>query len=231
MIVATISELKPKSTYQSTAELQSGDCMSRNEFHQIYLRTPDDFHAELIEGIVYVASPVGYNHCIFHSAVIATLTNYSARTTGVVSMTCGSTILGEDTEVQPDAALRIEANAGGRSRIDSDLVFGPPELVVEVAHSSRAIDLHSKKRAYQKAGVYEYLVLCVKESELAIYNLRNDQGEVRKDGVYRSVMFPGLWIEIAAWLSNDLKRTNETLEQGLASPEHAEFVKRLTAKG
>jgi hypothetical protein len=47
------------------------------------------------------------------------------------------------------------------------------------------------------------------------------------DGIYRSKVFPGLWLDAEAIFSEDLDRLIEVLEQGLATPEHAAFTAKL----
>jgi hypothetical protein len=49
------------------------------------------------------------------------------------------------------------------------------------------------------------------------------------DGFYRSEVFPGLWLDPAALLRGDGPRLREVLRQGLATPEHAAFVLKLSA--
>ena len=101
----------------------------------------------------------------------------------------------------------------------------------EVAISSRAIDLHEKRRQYARHGVREYLVLCTKENELRWFNLAGGE-ELQPDaaGIYRIQTFPGLWINGPALLGHDYAALMRTLEEGLASPEHAAFVQQLAAR-
>jgi hypothetical protein len=47
------------------------------------------------------------------------------------------------------------------------------------------------------------------------------------DGLVRSHVFPGLWLDVAALLRGDLAAVLAALQHGLKSSEHAEFVKRL----
>ena len=49
-------------TNSKLPQLHSGDRLSREEFHRIYEQMPEDFKAELIGGIVYVASPMRLPH-------------------------------------------------------------------------------------------------------------------------------------------------------------------------
>jgi hypothetical protein len=48
-----------------------------------------------------------------------------------------------------------------------------------------------------------------------------------RDGALKSEVFPGLWIDGPALLERDSKKLLAVLHQGLASREHAAFVKRL----
>jgi Uma2 family endonuclease len=213
------------------AELHSGDRMTQPEFHRLYERTPTDFHAELVGGIVYVTSPLKREHGTRHVSLGTLFWIYAARTPGVEAGDNATVILGEHSEPQPDLYLRILPEYGGRSTTTpDDYVSGPPELIAELAHSSRAIDLHAKRDDYGRYGVQEYLVLCLAERELRWFNLAADEVIARpQDGVYRLRQFPGLWIDAEALLGSDPSRLLATLEQGLASPEHMEFVRRLEA--
>jgi hypothetical protein len=141
-------------------------------------------------------------------------------------------LLGEDAEPQPDLYLRLLPESGGQSRTtDDDYVLGAPELIAEIAHSSRAIDLHAKKDDYARYGVHEYLVVTLREHRLRWFDLRPSQElEAVADGILRLQVAPGLWVDTAALFANDHARAMVTLERGLATPEHAEFVRRLSAR-
>lgn len=212
--------------------LVTGDHMTREEFHRVYAATPEDFHAELIAGIVYVASPLKRQHGIHHLRLGALFAAYAARTPGVEAADNATIVLGEDAEPQPDLYLRLLPESGGQSRTtDDDYVLGAPELVAEIAHSSRAIDLHAKKNDYARHGVVEYLVVSLRESRLRWFDLRAGRElEATADGILHLGVVPGLWVDAAALFANDYPRLMAALEQGLATPEHAEFVRRLAAR-
>jgi Uma2 family endonuclease len=213
-------------------ELHSGDRMTRAEFHRIYEQMPEDFRAELIGGTVYVSSPLKRRHGTRHSFLDALLAAYEGSTPGVECGNNTTILLGEEGEPQPDAYLRILPEYGGQSgTTDDDYVDGPPELVVEIANSSRAIDLYGKKDDYTLYGVQEYLVLCLRESELKWFDLAGrKETPIDLDGVVRTRSFPGLWIHVEALLARNYTQLMQTLEAGLATQEHAEFVKRLVGQ-
>lgn len=209
--------------------LYNGDRLTQREFHRRYEAMPADCQAELINGVVYMASPLRRPHGRASVSLGAVLGTYAAATPGVEALDNTTLILGEDAEPQPDLMLRLDEAHGGRSRIDeNEYVVGPPELIIEIAHSSEAVDLHDKKADYRSAGVQEYLVLCLHERRLAAFDLAgNREAGPDADGVFRSRAFPGLWIDSAAAVSGDGAALLQTARKGLGSPEHAEFVKRL----
>jgi hypothetical protein len=96
-----------------TPRLESGDRLSRTEFERRYAQAPH-LKAELIEGVVYVASPVrAKQHGRPHAFIIGWLTTYVAATPGVDIEDNAAVRLDLDNEPQPDALLRIEPEAGG----------------------------------------------------------------------------------------------------------------------
>ena len=224
------SEAKLK---QNLVPLENGDQLSRLEFEQRYLAMPPNVRAELIEGVVYVASPVRLaHHGKPHAALMAWLTDYWLATPGVELADNTTVRLDWDNEPQPDVLLRIER--GGQSSISQDdYVEGAPELMVEVAASSAAYDLHSKKTVYRRNGVQEYIVWQIAERHLIWFQLCKGAYVAfvpDESGVIRSQVFPGLWLNVPALLTGQLRQVVATLQQGLKTPEHASFVKQLAAK-
>jgi Uma2 family endonuclease len=204
--------------------------MTREEFHRVYEEMPEEFEAELIGGIVYVASPPKRRHGTNHLPLGTLFFTYEAKTPGVESGDNTTILLGEESEPQPDLYLRILPEFGGHSHTtDDDYVAGAPEWIAEITHNSRSIDLHAKQTDYARYGVQEYLVVCLQEQRLRWFDLRtNDELLPDAAGVYRMRAFPGLWVHGPALLAKDYDHLMRTLEQGLAAPEHAAFVQRLT---
>src|SRR5262249_11308815 len=136
--MATVSRLE--SEQADPPELHNGDRMTQEEFHRVYEQMPEDFRAELIGGIVYVASPLKRRHGTNHLPLGTLLFAYEGNTLGVESGDTTTILLGEKGEPQPDLYLRILPEFGGRSRTTKkDYVAGAPELTGEIAHSSRSI--------------------------------------------------------------------------------------------
>lgn len=214
------------------AELHSGDNMMRKEFHEAYGRMSEDFRAELIGGIVFVASPLKKSHARAHSRLSSAFDTYEGYTPGVENSDNATVILGDLDEVQPDLTLCImpEYNGQTQTTID-DYISGAPELIAEIAHSSRSIDLNGKKARYAYAGVIEYIVVCLRPMKLHCFDLKtNTPLSIDNDGVFRSRVFPGLWLHEESLLKLDRKKFMEVIMQGIESAEHAAFVDALAGQ-
>jgi len=212
--------------------LHAGDRLSRAEFETRYAAHPEILKAELLQGTVYMPSPARYNqHARPHNDICTWLGFFSAEIPGVVAANNATVRLGLESEVQPDALLRLETVFGGRCRLtEDDFLTGPPELVVEVAASSAAYDLHDKRRIYEESGVPEYLVLLAYERE-AVW-LALEEGLYRplppaEGGVLQSKKFPGLWLDAESLWEGSLAKVLDVLRQGMASPDHGRWVEGL----
>jgi Uma2 family endonuclease len=211
--------------------LRHGERLTQAEFHRRYEAYPDDVKFELIGGIVYMASPLRWPHGLYTNELGTAFGVYKASTPGVEAGDNSTAILGERSEPQPDLAMRIVREYGGQSRLnEGEYVVGAPELLAEVAYSSRDIDMNRKRDDYERAGVVEYLVLCVAEQELHWFDFRAGVPlRPNRQHVWRSKVFPGLWLDGPALLARDSARIIAAVQRGLASREHAAFVKRLQA--
>jgi hypothetical protein len=193
---------------------------------------PEVNKAQLIEGVVYMPSPVRHrHHSSPHFDLITWLGLYRMATPGIEGGDNGSLRLDMENEPQPDAYLIVLPSHGGKVVIDDDdYITGGPELVAEVAASSVSIDLNGKRSAYCRNGILEYIVWRVEDGEIDWFVLREghyDRLAMEANGVYRSEVLPGLWLNSPALVAGDMQRVAEVVQQGIASPEHAAFVARL----
>ena len=213
--------------------LENGDRLSRCEFERRYVARPDINKAELIEGVVYVSSP---GRAASHGGPSASMAGwlyvYCAATPHVGVLDNATVRLDRDNEPQPDVLLRIDAAAGGQSSLSADdYVEGAPELVVEVAASSAAYDMHDKRHVYRRSGVLEYIVWRVHDEALDWFVLVGDEyQQLAPDrGVLVSPTFPGLRLATEAMLAGDDSSVLAELRKGLEQPVHATFVAALLA--
>ncbi len=211
--------------------LEQGDHLTRDEFERRYHAMPNVKKAELIEGVVYMPSPVRFaKHARPHSWMVTWLGIYEAATQGTESGDNPTLRLDLENEPQPDAILRIKPEYGGRSKSQDDYIVGAPELVVEIAASSVSYDLHEKKRAYCRNGVQEYLVWLVDDARIEWWELSSGRYvslATPSDPTLKSQVFPGLWLDAQALLDGDLAQFHETLRAGTQTDEHRQFVERL----
>jgi Uma2 family endonuclease len=212
--------------------LERGDRLTRDEFERRYAAMAGHVKAELIEGVVYMASPVKHpTHSRPHGHLMGWLFVYMSLTPGVDGGDSGTLRLDLDNENQPDGFLRIPREYRGQSLIDADgYVQGAPELVAEVAASSASYDLHNKLNAYRRNQVREYVVWRALDRAIDWFALnqgRFDRLAPDPDGLFRSRIFPGLWLDTTALLTGDLAAVIRRVQLGAATPEHAAFVEHL----
>lgn len=212
--------------------LDSGDRLSRADFERRFAAMPEVKKAELIQGVVYVGSPVRIGqHARPHALLVTWVVNYAAATPGLDFADNATVRLGLEDEPQPDVLLRILPEYGGATTTEKDdYIAGPPEFVVEVAASSASYDLHDKLAAYRDAGVKEYVVWRVLDGQLDWFVLTNGayvkQGP-HNDGTIESTQFPGLRLHLPSLLQENAAAVFQTLQAGIATPEHAAFVAQL----
>lgn len=214
--------------------LVAGQRLDQRTFHERYEAMPEGTRAELIGGIVSMPSPLSDEHGGTDDDLGYWLAHYRRFTPGLRGGKGVSTILGKDSEVQPDSQLRIPEDRGGQSRIVGGCVSGPPELVAEISRSSLPADLGGKREDYERAGVLEYLIVSLHPEEIFWFVRRGgifERMESDAEGLYRSEVFPGLWLDPKALFAGDLNGLVAPLERGIATPEHATFVARLVAAG
>jgi Uma2 family endonuclease len=211
--------------------LQPGERLTRDEFERRYAAMPNVKKAELIEGVVYMPSPVRMGgHAEPHSHMMGWLFIYKLHTPCVKIADNGTFRLDDENEPQPDGMLLLDPACGGRASISSDdYIEGNPELVLEVSASSASFDLHTKKTVYHRNGVREYLVWSVQDRQIDWFAARGDAFELLAPdelGILRSKVFPGLWLNAAAMIRGDLAVVVAVLQQGISSPEHAALLQK-----
>ncbi len=220
--------MKPASTPPSLPPLREGERLTQKEFHQRYQAYPKDVKAELIGGVVHIASPQRRPHSVRHPLISFALVLYAGATPGTEVLDNATSILDEESEPQPDLALRILPEYGGASREDEEqYIQGAAELIVQVSHSSLRLDLGSRRRHYQAAGAKEYLVVSVAEEVLHWFDFDSDRPIRAVRGIHRSRIVPGLWLDAGALFRGDIPGLTEVVQQGIASQAHAAFVNRL----
>lgn len=233
MNAVTVSKISPPAQAQvaEVPPLNAGDSLTRAEFERIYEAHPEIKKAELLEGVVCMPSLIGITrHSEPHAWLTGWLAVYCAATPGVRLGDNGTVRLDWENEVQPDAFLWLETKLGGKARVTADdFLEGSPEFIAEVAASSAAYDLHIKKRVYQRSGVQEYLAIQIHEKRVDWFALQEGvyTNLPEEEGSIKSKVLPGLWFNVTAFWAGNNAQLLATVQEGIASAEHREFVKRL----
>jgi Uma2 family endonuclease len=205
--------------------------LSRDEFERRFDSMPGLKKAELIEGVVYMPSPAGVTaYGIPFSSLLTWAGSYRIETPGIEGAASSSVRLDSANMPQPDLIAWIEPDKGGQCRLTDDYLTDAPEMVGEISANTKHLDLGLKFQIYQRNGVREYIVWRVLDKAVDWFVLRGQRYyrlEPGADGITRSEIFPGLWLDGAALVARDMAQVNRVLQLGLASPEHAEFVQKL----
>jgi Uma2 family endonuclease len=213
--------------------LKNGDRLDQKTFHERYEAMPEHVRAELIGGIVYMASPQKLPHGRSTWTVGRWLGAYEDATPGTEVLPGVTNIMGPKSEPEPDQCLLILPACGGQTtEDDKGYLCGAPELIVESSLTTESRDLRQKKNDYEKAGVREYVVVALRSQKIFWFALRSGKFEDMKpdaDGIYRSRVFPGLWLDAEALLRRDRKKLLAVLRKGLRTPEHRAFVAKRAA--
>ena len=201
----------------SVVPLESGDRLTREEFHRRYYARPDLRKAELINGVVYVASPMRHTpHAKPVTLVHLWLGVYAGEHDDAVDASADATLrLGPTSEVQPDGCLFRRPPVGRVRETEDSYLEGPPELVFEVAASSASYDLHDKKELYRRAGMQEYIVWRTLDGAIDWFRLVGDDHvrvEPDEHGVIESTVFPGLRLPVERMLAMDRRAVRAAVE-------------------
>jgi hypothetical protein len=218
----------------SIPPLENGDRLTADEFLRRYDAMPHVKKAELIDGVVYMPTPVRFDsHGEQQADLIGWLVFYRSGTPGTRVGDNSTVRLDLGSVPQPDAVLIIDPALGGQATLSAaGYLTAAPELAAEVSASTVSLDLGAKLDVYRRTGVREYVVWRVLDREVDWFILRGSQYErlgPRDAGILASEVFPGLWLDAAALVRGDIARVLEVVRAGIASPEHAAFVQRLAA--
>jgi len=217
-----------------SAPFTAGERLRRAEFHARYLLTPEDFRAKLVGGVVHLPWRRTWFHGTRQSGLIHLFTRYDMETPGVEALGRTTILLDDESEVEPDGCVYMKPSFRGRVRLEDGYLAGAPELVAEIADPhTEELDSVAKLRAYKQAGVIEYLLILSTPPRVRWF-IRHEgrlaDQAIPGDGVLPVRSFPGLWLDTAALLANDLPQVVATLQRGLGTPEHAAFVVLLASR-
>lgn len=226
------TDVTKSQSFDADSQLRDGVRMDRETFHRLYEQTPEGFKAELIGGVVHMAAAMRVPHAEHTDLLRTWLTVYRFATPFVRGGGEATVLLGDESEPQPDGLIWIEGGSAHLS--DDEYLVGAPEFVAEVADSTIGTDLGPKRADYEHHGVAEYLVIDIRRRR-AVWFIRDSEGnyvelEPDENGLLKSRVFPGLWLDPKAFCRLDGVKVLEVANEGHASREHAEFVAALARR-
>lgn len=127
---------------------------------------------EIIDGQVYMMSPVRFTHAIVAGNIYRIFSNYLKGKKCIaipdgVKVEVTNIDNGNKNSLVPDCMIVCD-----RSKIKNDLIAGAPDLAVEVlSKSTMKIDRTIKKDAYENIGVKEYWIVSASDKFIERYLL------------------------------------------------------------
>jgi len=209
--------------------LRHGDRLTSEEFERRWEAMPHLKRAELLRGIVHRPPPPVHpeHHGGPHADLILWLGLFRIATPGGQVFDNSTLRLGPLNRPQPDAVLVVTGRGKGFPMMGPDgYLVGAPQLAAEVAASSARLDRGLKFDIYREQGISEYLIWFTLDRTIEWYRQSDEQyarlppGE---DGIIRSQVFPGLWLDPHALVSREMARVVDVARQGLDSAEYAAF--------
>jgi Uma2 family endonuclease len=189
-------------------------------FEQFCDRIPEGMKADLIDGVIYVASPDNIQHHDLYVWVMIVLMRFLKKRK-IKGRVFGSRVafrLDDENGPEPDLAYICPERI---HLIKKTYVNGPPDWALEIVSPSSIERDYSKKRLqYESAGVREYWIIDPLEQRMTCYRLGKNgkYKEVRsRDGKIHSPVIPGFWVKPAWFWTTPLPDEDETLREILAA--------------
>ena len=212
-----------------TPPLREGDPCTPDEFLRRWETMPNVKFAELLDGVVHMPSPLSDIHADYHPRLTGWAWSYALFTPNCKVRSDVTSLMSPDSVMQPDISLRLSPEAGGKVRVIGNYPSGAPELIVEISHTTFARDSGPKLRLYQRIGVQEYIIVRPDKRQIIWHELVDGKYQeiaLDQDGLFRSHVFPGLWLNPEALWNNDAPALFAVIQRGVATEEHQAFVDR-----
>jgi Uma2 family endonuclease len=196
--------------------LKARQRLSQTEFHRRYeaMQTDDTF--ELVNGVVYLKPRKSYPHARLIYFFGGLLTEYELATPTVDGLLNVTLIVSPTCEVQPNLVLRLEPEFGGKSLVVNDFLSGGAELLIEIADKPSPVNVSLKPKEFSRSGIGEYLFLGVRDQDARHFSAKSGWEATRmREGTWKSVALPGLWLNLTAVFAHDSRKALQTLRRGL----------------
>jgi Uma2 family endonuclease len=187
-------------------------------FDEFCVLVNGDQKADLIDGVIYVASPDNTDSNRLFMWLIFLISGFvDDKELGKVYGSRAAFRLAEHQGPEPDIAF---VRKDRQHLIQRGFVDGGPDLAIEIVSPERVErDYEKKRKQYQDAGVPEYWIVDGIEETVTLLrlDLKGKYREVRpRKGVLHSEVLPGFWLR-PDWLwQSPLPKRTEILGQLLA---------------
>jgi Uma2 family endonuclease len=189
-------------------------------FEDFRLLVKDGEKGDLINGVIYMASPENTDANELFMWLGALMNGYARRKRlGKVYGTRVAFRINDVNSPEPDLGF---VRTDRLHLVHRGFVEGPPDLAVEiVSPDSIDRDYRSKREQYRRAGVGEYWIVDEIEQEVTLLRLgsRRTYREVRpRKGVLQSEILAGFWVRLEWLWQAPLPDPLDTLAEVLAVP-------------
>jgi Uma2 family endonuclease len=177
-------------------------------------RVSEEQKADLIDGVIYMASPENTDANELMLWLAALMTFFAQR--NKLGKVYGSRVacrFDDKNAPEPDILFVLAANL---NRVKRGGIAGPADLAMEiVSPDSVERDYVKKKKQYQRFGIREYWIIDQEEKKVTLFRL-DDKGKYRevrpRRGVFHSNVLMGFWLD-PNWLWQEtLPDLAETLQ-------------------
>ena len=176
---------------------------------------PDGQKADLIDGVIYIASPDSTDNDQLCGFIRFLVQGYArVRRLGKVFGSRYAFELSHTRAPEPDVAFVSTARL---HLVEKTRMKGAPDIAVEiVARESRTRDYLEKKNLYESSGVLEYWIIDPLQRRAEFYRLNYGQYHLvplEQNRIFRSDILLGFWIDVEWLFADELPDEFEKLQE------------------
>jgi Uma2 family endonuclease len=187
---------------------------------EFFCLVPDGQKADLIDGVIYMASPDTRRHDRLGGWIKFLLQGYTAvNRLGEVYGSRFAFALSEFRAPEPDVAF---VRSERLSLVEERRMVGGPDIAVEiVSRDSRQRDYGEKKQLYAEAGVSEYWIIDPLQQRVEFHRLHAGRYELvplEHNRLFRSAVLEGFWLDVEWLVAKSLPNEYDILQEILRNP-------------
>ncbi len=180
-----------------------------------YRLVPDGQKADLLDGVIYLASLDTLRSDQITGLIFFLLHGYAdVKQAGTVSGSRFAYRLSKFRAPEPDVAFVSNAR---RPIVKGSGGTAAPDIAVEVvARENRERDYGEKKRLYEQTGVKEYWIIDPLQNRCEVYRLKRRRYHLvslERNRIFRSQVLKGFWLDVEWLFSDPLPSYYECLQQ------------------